>query len=117
MTAYQCLDITEIGDVTVVHIRSHRITEDIDIEQFGKEMFSLVENDKREKILLNFSLVEFLSSAAIGKLITLHKMVKTRGGVLKLSNIRPNIGEVLVIFKLDRLFDINEYESEALAAF
>ena len=116
MTEFRCLDVTEIGDVTVVRFRNRRITEDIDIEEFGNEMFSLVETDKREKLLLSFSLVEALSSAAIGKLITMHRKVHAQGGVLKLSNIPPRIYEVFTIFKLNRLFDIEEEEAEALAA-
>lgn len=34
MLAYRCLDVTENGDVTVVHVRSQRIVEGIDVEQF-----------------------------------------------------------------------------------
>ncbi len=117
MTAYQCLDVREVGEVAIVRIRNLRITEDIDIQEFGSEILSLAENDKRKKLLLNFSMVEFLSSAAIGKLITLHRSLKAQGGVLKLSNIRPNIYEVFTIFKLNRLFDIKEDEADALAAF
>jgi anti-sigma B factor antagonist len=80
-------------------------------------MFSLVENDKREKLLLNFSTVDFLGSAALGKLITLDRKVKAQGGALKLSNIGPNIYEVFAITKLNRFFDIKEDEADALAAF
>ena len=97
MTAYQRLEVTDVGDVTVVRFRNRRITEDIDIQELGSEMFSLVENDKREKLVLNFSAVEFLGSAALGKLITLDRKVKAQGGVMKLSNIGPSIYEVFAI--------------------
>jgi anti-sigma B factor antagonist len=107
----------EVGDVAVVRFRNRRITEDVDIQEVGNELYSLVESDEREKLLLNFSMVEFFSSAAIGKLITLHRKMKAQGGVLKLSNIRPDIREVFTIFKLDRLFDIKDDEADALAAF
>ena len=45
------------------------------------------------------------------------KKVKSHGGKLKLSNIRPEIYEVFAITKLNKLFDIKEDESDALAAF
>ena len=117
MPAYQRLEVTEVGDVTVVRFRSRRITEDIDIQEFGSEMFNLVENDKPEKLLLNLSTVEFLGGLALGRLVTLDRKVKTQGGALKLSNIRPNIYEVFAIVKLNRLFDLKEDEADALAAF
>jgi anti-sigma B factor antagonist len=103
--------------VTVIRFRDHKIVEDINIQELAQEMFQLIEKDRREKILLNFSAVDFLSSAALGKLITMDKKVKAGGGVLKLSNIKPEIYEVFAITKLNRLFDIKEEEADALAAF
>jgi len=117
MTGYLRLDVNEVGDVTVVRFRDHKIVEDINIQQLGQEMFRLIEVDSRDKLLLNFSSVDFLSSAALGKLITLDKKMKAHGGALKLSNIRPEIYEVFAITKLNRLFDIKNDEADALAAF
>ena len=117
MTGYLRLDVNEVGDVTVVRFRDHKIVEDINIQQLGQEMFRLIEVDGRDKLLLNFSSVDFLSSAALGKLITLDKKMKAHGGALKLSNIRPEIYEVFAITKLNRLFDIRDDEADALAAF
>ena len=45
MSAYQRLEVTEVGEVTVVRFRNRRITEDIDIQELGSEMFSLVESE------------------------------------------------------------------------
>lgn len=117
MAEYRRLDVTEVGEVTVVRFRDHKIIEDINIQELGQELFQLVEVDRRKKLLLNFSQVDFLSSAALGKLITLDKKVKAHGGMLKLSNIRPEIYEVFVITKLNRLFDIKDDEADALEAF
>ena len=80
-------------------------------------IFGLVEQENRKSILLNFSNVEFLSSAALGKLITLDRKVKTAKGRLKMSNIRPEIFEVFQITKLNKVFDIRKDEAEAISAF
>lgn len=117
MSEYRRLDVSEVGDVTVVRFRDPKIIEDLNIQELGSEMFRLVEEEQRRKLLLNFSGVDFLSSAALGKLITLDKKVKSHGGQLKLSNIRPEIFEVFQITKLTRLFDIRDDEAGALAAF
>ena len=117
MAEYRRLDVSDRGGVTIIRFRDHKIVEDISIQELGQEMFHLIEVEKRGKLLLNFSSVNFLSSAALGKLISLEKKVKTHGGVLKLSNIRPEIYEVFAITKLNRLFDIKEDEADALAAF
>jgi anti-sigma B factor antagonist len=117
MTTYQRLQVNEVGDVTVVRFNDRKIVEDLSIQELGHELFQLVETERRKKLLLNFSTVDFLSSAALGKLITLDKKVKAHNGVLKLTNIRPEIYEVFTITRLDRLFDIKNDEADALAAF
>ena len=117
MSAYRRVEINEVGDVTVVHFRDQKIIEDLRIQELGQELFQLVETEKRKKLVLSFTSVDFLSSAALGKLITLDKKVKANSGHLKLCNIRPEIYEVFAITKLNRLFDIRRDESDALAAF
>ena len=117
MAVNQRLEVTEVGDVTVVKFADRKILDEAHIHDLGQELFALVEQEQRLKILLNFVNVEFLSSAALGKLITLNKKRKAAGAVLKLSNIRPEIYEVFAITKLNKLFDIEEDEADALAAF
>jgi anti-sigma B factor antagonist len=117
MSEQQRLNVSEVGDVSVVRFVDQKILDEAKIQQLGQELFELVEVDGRSKILLNFTSVEFLSSAALGKLITLDKKVKGQDGQLKLSNIRPEIYEVFAITKLNKLFDIKDDEVDALAAF
>jgi anti-sigma B factor antagonist len=61
--------------------------------------------------------VEYLSSAALGKLITMEKKVKAAKGKLRLCCIRPEIYEVFAITKLNRLFKICEDQERALEGF
>lgn len=117
MSDYQRIQVSDSGGVTIVRFVDRRILDENNIQQLGQELYSLVENEQRKNLLLNFSTVEFLSSAALGKLINLDKKVKSNAGKLKLSNIRPEIYEVFAITKLNRLFDIKDDESEALQAF
>ena len=114
---YRHILVTQVGDVTVVRFRDQKIIEDISIQEWGQELLSLVDVDNRQKILLNFTGVAFLSSAALGKLITLNTRVRSLNGSLKLCGIRPEIYEVFQITKLNRVFEIYTDESEALSAF
>jgi anti-sigma B factor antagonist len=117
MGTHRRLELNEVGDVTVVRFVDRKILDEVNIQELGQELFDLVERESRSKILLNFSSVEFLSSAALGKLITLDKKVKSHGGQLKLSNVRPEIYEVFAITKLNKLFDMKDDEADALEAF
>ncbi len=117
MAGLRRIEVTQKGEVTVVRFVDRKILDEANIQELGVEMFKLVEQEQRKNLLLNFFNVEFLSSAALGKLITLDKKVKANGGRLKLSNIRPEIYEVFAITKLNKLFDIKDDEADALAAF
>ncbi|MEC7502471.1 MAG: STAS domain-containing protein [Planctomycetota bacterium] len=110
------IDVADVGEVSVVQFKDRKILDESNIQEMGRELFELVEQ-KRTKVLLNFVNVEFLSSAALGKLITLDKKLKAAKGQLKLSNIRPEIYEVFAITRLNKLFDIHDDEADALATF
>ncbi|MEO2023619.1 MAG: STAS domain-containing protein [Pirellulaceae bacterium] len=117
MADYRQISVAETDGVTIVHFNDRRILDAGLIQQLGEDLFQLVEEEQRDKLLLNFVDVEFLSSAALNRLIMLDKKVKERGGTLKLCNICGGIMDVFVITRLDKHFEIIEDESTALAAF
>ncbi|QDU93571.1 STAS domain-containing protein [Lignipirellula cremea] len=117
MSDNQHLEINEVGGVTVVRFVDKKILDAVNIQEMGQELFDLVEKDSRKNLLLNFTNVEFLSSAALNKLIVLNNKVKGVGGKLRFSSLRPEIYEVFVITRLNQLFDIKDSESEALNSF
>ncbi|MFM9024482.1 MAG: STAS domain-containing protein [Planctomycetaceae bacterium] len=117
MATHRRIDVSKVGDVSVVRFVDKKILDEAGIQELGAELFGLVEHDNRRSIVLNFSDVEFLSSAALGKLITLDRKVKAAKGRLKMSNIRPEVLEVFQITKLNKVFDIRGEEAEAVSAF
>lgn len=117
MAVHRRIQVSEVGDVTVVRFQDRKILDAANIQELGEELFALVEQEKRKSLLLNFTDVQFLSSAALNKIIVLDKKVKAAGGKLKLCRLLPEIMEIFVITRLHQLFDIREDEQEALAAF
>lgn len=111
------LEVEDIGNVTVVNFVDKKILDEQNIQIIGEQLFGLVDVQERRKLLLNFSNVEYLSSSALGKFITLNKKVNAVGGKLILCNIDPQIYEVFEITKLDKLFNIQKEEQAALQAF
>ncbi len=111
------LEVEQIGDVTVVNFIDRKILDEQNIQVIGEQLFGLVDEEGCRKLLLNFGNVEFLSSAALGKLITLNKKLQAAKGRLILCNIDPQIHEVFEITKLDKFFNIQKEEQTALQAF
>jgi len=104
-------------DVAVVVFIDRNILDEQSIQLIGEQLFSLVDQENVKKLLLSFRNVEYLSSAALGKLIPFNKKVKAAGGKLILCNIKPQIDEVFKITRLDKLVKIMKDEQEALKAF
>jgi anti-sigma B factor antagonist len=117
MTERRRMVVAKIGDLATVRFSDKKIVDSGNIEEMGEEMFSLVEKDHMKHVLLNFDGVEFLSSAALNKLILMDKKVKQVGGILRLCNLRAEIMEVFTITRLNRVFDIRKSEADALKAF
>jgi len=104
------------GNVSVINFLDKKILDEMHIQEIGEELFGMIEKGKT-RMLLNFENVDYLSSAALGKLITLNKRIKEENGQLKLANIKENIYEVFRITKLNKIFEIYDTEDAALAKF
>src|SRR3974377_1098542 len=85
------LEVEDIGDVTVVNFTDRKILDEQNIQAIGEQLFRLGAEAGRKKILLNFGNVEYLSSAALAKLITLNKKLQQVGGRLGLWHNDPHI--------------------------
>ena len=115
--SHRRLDLEDVGEVTVARFIDKKILDETNIQVIGNLMFALVEDDGCRKVLLDFSNVEYLSSAALGKLIVMDKKVKAAQGQLKMCSVRPDILEVFKITRLDKLFSIFDSREQALEGF
>ena len=87
------------------------------IQQIAEQLYAVVDEDGKRNILLDFANVEYLSSAALSRLISLNKKVRGVNGQLRLCNIRPDLMVVFEITSLNKIFSIYPDEEKALGAF
>jgi len=113
----QRIDIEEVGSVTVARFLDKKILDEANIDKIGQELFGLVDQDGRTSIVLDFSLVEYLSSAALGKLITMHKKVTAAKGKCALCNIQKDILDVFKITQLHKVLLLCDDLDDALSKF
>lgn len=100
-----------------VEFVDRNILDEANILQIGEEIGALIEAEPSPKLVISFANVDHLSSAALGTLITIHNKMKSKAGQLRLCNIDPQIYEVFVITKLNKLFEIHEDTDRAVASF
>jgi len=114
MTIYRRIETSEVRGVTVVNFVERKILDAAQIQELGEELLHLVDDDGNKDVLLDFDKVEFLSSAALNKLIILDKKIKAKSGQLRFCNLMPEIREVFVITRLNQLFEIVDTREKAL---
>jgi anti-sigma B factor antagonist len=117
MVPFERIKVEEVGDVTIVRFRDRRLGNILEIEKLGQEFYKVIEGGKRRQVLIDFTGVEFFSSAGFGKLLSLNAKLKAVGGTLRLFNIPPGVLEVFHICKLEQIFDIRKDEADALSGF
>ncbi len=109
--------VLEQDDVLRIEFVDRNILDEANIQQIGEEISQLVEMTLQPKVLISFDNVDHLSSAALGTLITINNKIRGKDGQLRLANIDPQIYEVFVITKLNKLFQIHDSAEQALASF
>ncbi len=105
---------SQIGEVTVVSFLTTQVLDEMNVHQLGEELNNLVDKEGKIKLVLNFSKVKYLSSAVLGKLISLNKKVANLKGRIGLCLINPEIMKVFKITQLDKMIPIFESEDDAV---
>ena len=100
------LSIEHSLDETFVTINQSKLLDDECIKEMQTTLLDIVDSGKHEKLLLNFSEVEFLSSSFLGTLVKVHKRMREKNGELTLTNIAPPILKVFKITQLDKVLNI-----------
>lgn len=114
MIHHQRTQLDEGGVVILVRFQNPHIAGTLEVEDMGEELYRLVEAEVAPRLVLDFSTVDFFSSAALGKLISLLSRVRARQGSLILCGIRPGLMDVFRTCHLDRIFQICADADDAL---
>jgi hypothetical protein len=108
---------TQVGDVTCVSLKKHQMAED-EIVQMADEVIGLVDGGCRK---LAFSLgpeaLQCLYSVFLAKLVMFQRVLRERGGAMKLCDVTPEVRGVFEACRLAELFDFAPDGPTALAAF
>lgn len=57
-------------------------------------------------LVLDFSALDFLSSVGVGQLLSLHRIVQSRGGEVRIGGVNPIVAAALASVRLNELLPI-----------
>jgi anti-sigma B factor antagonist len=111
------LVINQTEGITVASIRIGSLLEGDQIDRIGRELYKLVDEMDRKKVVVDFSSVSFLASAMIGTMVALHKKAEAIGGKAILIGLKPNLMKVFKITNLDKVLHFADTEEQAAKQF
>ena len=114
---YRWFQVDEAGDVSVVWFTHRGVLAGEEIEGLAEQLYRLVDEEGRRRLLLNLQNVEGVASAMLGRILILYHKVLAAGGGLKFCNLSPAIRETFATAQLTQLFGIYDSEQDALRTF
>jgi anti-sigma B factor antagonist len=103
---------------SVVEFRTTSLMDPIILEDIGKELYRLVDEEDRRKLVLDFERVQYLSSQAIGIILTLNKkLAALKYSKMVLCGVGPKLMELIKITRLDRILTIKDTQQSAVKVF
>lgn len=73
--------------------------------------------EQRYNIVVNCSNLEYIASAGLGVFMAYIEDVRSLGGDIKLSNLKPKVFHVFDLLGFPALYDILDTEDEAISKF
>lgn len=87
-----------------------------DAEKFHEQIKQLLDGGQRH-VLVDLNDVSWVNSTGLGILIAAHTTVKSAGGEMKLCNVSKRVESLLMVTRLNMIFETYEDENQALASF
>lgn len=106
----QAEEFDELG--AVIRITSHKLHEH-ESSLLIDEMRAYLDASGRTRIAVNFSRVEFISSAALGAMVTINTELAKRGGRLVVFHLGDDAMQVIKLTRLDKLIPVEKNEKKA----
>jgi anti-sigma B factor antagonist len=100
----------------VARVITARFADEDNIESLGRDLFSLVDRFGARKIVLTLGNVELVTSAVLGKIISLHRRLHRAAGSLVLCDLHDEVAKTIQSSRLATYFHIQPDVERALEA-
>ena len=108
------MKIESAGDVLVITFMSYHLDAS-NSKEYKKNIGGHIEG--HQKVLLDLGQLSFIDSVGLSAIISILRILKEKGGDLKLCSVSKPIQTVFEIIRLHRLIDILNSREEAIQAF
>lgn len=100
--------------ITLVSFPDGMMLDTATIQNLGEQLFHLVDKDGRKKIILDFSHIRFMSSQALGVLLTLFRRAQKQSAQVVITHLRKELMRVFQITNLDKMLQFCDANNDAI---
>ena len=113
-TAYRVYRTEDI--VRIEFIESHVVGQKC-VSQLQERLGQVLKRVPEAKIVLDVKNVQYVSSAALGELLSAHKQLAKGQGKMCMAGVGPELLEILATTRLDAIFETYDTADEAIRNF
>ncbi|MBC8356127.1 MAG: STAS domain-containing protein [Planctomycetes bacterium] len=118
MAEYKRFEVTNQDDVTVLRLVDAELSDLVLQDAVYDELIALIEADNPQKLLIDFSAVQYCTTGIINSLLTTKKRVVANGGAFKMCGLTKHVHDAFKALNLENtVFEVYATPVEALAAF
>lgn len=117
MPSCDFLHVQAYDGIVLAKVAKERLLDATAINSLGEGLTQLLDRYPKISLVLDLSEVGYLSSAVLGKLVAIHKQVKTLKGRMALAGMKPAILPLFKVTNLDKVFEIHPEAQQALIAY
>lgn len=111
------ITVQDYAGVTVATIVESSMLNAREIDELAREVYALIDEQNKRKLVLDFTNIKLLSSQMIGVLLNMRKKSDAAKGELVLCGLRPELMKLFRITNLEKTFKFFKDDAEALAHF
>ena len=111
-TSVPYLNVRNVGSAVVLEFTRTDLTDGTLIKNLGDEIYQIIKPINNPRVIVDLAQVQRLSSATLGMLIALRKVIDKMDGQMRVANVATALRE---IFKMTRL-DVTLHLHESIAA-
>jgi anti-sigma B factor antagonist len=107
--------VQQVDGFTIVELQTPSLLDPVLLTKLGEKFYRLVDEEDHRLLVLDFERVQYMSSQAIGIVITLHKkLAALPHAKLILCGVGEKLAELIKITRLDRILTIKPSQKEAI---
>jgi anti-anti-sigma factor len=107
--------VQQVEKFTVVEFRQASLMDSYEFQSIAEQLYRLVDEQDKRRIIFDFEKVQYISSSAAGMLLNMHKkLAALPHSKFVLCSVSGKLLELIKIMRLEKVLTIKPTQREAL---